>query len=363
MCVAHCYSTGAVTGYKNVGGLVGLNSGTAAQCYSTGTVSGDDNIGGLVGYGWSQSRVTGSFWDTQTSDQASGAGGTGKPTREMRDPNTFMAAGWDFVNESDGPSDIWAEPAGGGYPILWWQLSPLPELPTFSGGNGEPNAPYLITTADELNSIGYNPRLLGSHFKLIADVDSGGSLFYPVGSEVYPYRGVFDGNGRTVSNLTCDCNGVDYVGLFGCVSDPNAQIKDLRLLNPRIDAGTGDYVGVLVGHLKDGTITGCYVEGGRVAGDKLVGGLVGVHGEAGRSQSRPTISNCWSTGIVEGTVSVGGLVGENYGAVTATGNTGTVIGNKGPVGGLVGVNCGSITTSCSTGSVSTMGSSAGGLAG
>ncbi len=69
-------------------------------------------------------------------------------------------AGWDFVGAPGGPSDIWAEPDGAGYPVLWWQLSPLPELPTFSGGTGEPDDPYLISTADELNSIGHNPRLM-----------------------------------------------------------------------------------------------------------------------------------------------------------------------------------------------------------
>ena len=69
-------------------------------------------------------------------------------------------AGWDFVGAPGGPSDIWAEPDGTGYPVLWWQLSPLPELPTFSGGMGEPDDPYLISTADELNSIGHNPRLM-----------------------------------------------------------------------------------------------------------------------------------------------------------------------------------------------------------
>jgi len=41
-------------------------------------------------------------------------------------------AGGGFVGAPDGPSDIWAEPYAVGYPVLWWQLSPLPELPTFS---------------------------------------------------------------------------------------------------------------------------------------------------------------------------------------------------------------------------------------
>jgi hypothetical protein len=48
--ITNCYSNGDVTGDDDVGGLVGFNYGTITICYSTGTVSGDnDDIGGLVG--------------------------------------------------------------------------------------------------------------------------------------------------------------------------------------------------------------------------------------------------------------------------------------------------------------------------
>jgi len=100
----------------------------------------------------------------------------------MQNPNTFMDAGWDFVGAPDGPHDIWAEPEGGGYPILWRQLSPPPELPTFSDGTGEPDDPYLVSTAADLNSIGHNPRLMRAHFKLTNNIDLAGIDFYIIGS-------------------------------------------------------------------------------------------------------------------------------------------------------------------------------------
>ena len=37
-------------------------------------------------------------------------------------------------------------------------------------------------------------------------------------------------------------------------------------LAPNVDGGTGDSVGALVGHLGEGTITGCYVVEGAVCG-------------------------------------------------------------------------------------------------
>jgi len=49
--VANCYSTGTVTGYRNIGGVVGyINGSTVTNCYATGTVSGERYVGGVVGY-------------------------------------------------------------------------------------------------------------------------------------------------------------------------------------------------------------------------------------------------------------------------------------------------------------------------
>ncbi|GAF77978.1 unnamed protein product, partial [marine sediment metagenome] len=180
--IVDCYARGDVLGQWDVGGLVGNNHlvvgrgggqyyGTVRTCYSATAVSGDEQIGGLVGYNQS-GGVYDSFWDIEISGQTTSAGGVGKTTAQMQTAGTFLDTGWDFVDETEnGTEDIWIEPDGGGYPILWWQLSPLPELPTFSGGTGEPDEPYLISTADELNGIGHKPRLMVAHFKLINDID------------------------------------------------------------------------------------------------------------------------------------------------------------------------------------------------
>jgi len=53
--ISNCYSTGVVSGYSYVGGLVGVNyyNGSISNCYSTGAVSGGyDYVGGLVGYNY-----------------------------------------------------------------------------------------------------------------------------------------------------------------------------------------------------------------------------------------------------------------------------------------------------------------------
>jgi hypothetical protein len=338
----NCYSTGSVSGQNYIGGLVGADKhgGFFFDCYAAGSVSGNEYVGGLVGLS-NRGEFSNSFWDTQATGQITSAGGTGKTTVQMQDPNTFMDAGWDFVNESDGPSDIWAKPVGGGYPILWWQLTPLPELPIFLGGNGEPNDPYLIATADELNSIGYNPRLMDAHFKLIDDIDLSGINFFIIGKGVFAFSGVFDGNGKKILNFSYNSTDRNSIGLFGSV---RGVIKKLGLINPNVNAGTGNYIGSLAGSCS--TIFHCYVLGGNVSGGMYVGGLVG-----GGASYYTTISNCYAEGTsVSGGEYVGGLTGKSYATITNCYSINNVSGDS-RVGGLAGMTQGLILNCYSAGIV------------
>jgi hypothetical protein len=120
-----CYSTGSVTGNRwEVGGLVGDNWGIVSDSYSAGTVIGTDEVGGLVGPNGERGTVNNSFWDTQTSGQATSAGGTGKNTADMKDMDTFSGAGWNItaVNPSQtNPTYTWNIVDGQTYPFLSWQ--------------------------------------------------------------------------------------------------------------------------------------------------------------------------------------------------------------------------------------------------
>jgi len=224
----------------------------------------------------------------------------------------------------------------------------FPAQAKYGGGTGEPNDPYLIYTAEQMNAIGANPGDWDKHFILMADIDlSGytGTSFNIIGNRDNRFTGTFDGNGHAISNFSYTSTDTDYVGLFGYVRAENAEIKNLGLIEPEVDAGTSNYVGSLVGWLHHGTITNCCVAGGSVAGGNGVGGLVGLN--------RRTINNCYSTGSVTGNSRVGGLVGDNYGGtITNCYSKGDVSGYS-SVGGLVGYNrYGKITHCYSTGSAS-----------
>ena len=125
--VLNCYATGSVSGYYVGGGLVAENYGTVSNCYATGNVWGGDYAGGLIAE--NHDTVTASFWDTQTSGQATSAGGTGKATAEMQTQSTFTDAGWDFVGETaNGTDDIW---------IIFGGEPDYPKLTAISDSDGD----------------------------------------------------------------------------------------------------------------------------------------------------------------------------------------------------------------------------------
>ncbi len=119
--VINSYATGGVTGEQFAGGLLGTSNGTVVSCYSVGSVIGIDNIGGLVGY--SEGTVSNSFWDTETSGQATSSGGIGKTTAEMQVIATFSA--WNITTVATpgmrNPSYIWNIVNNTTYPFLSWQ--------------------------------------------------------------------------------------------------------------------------------------------------------------------------------------------------------------------------------------------------
>ncbi|MEN6428980.1 MAG: thioredoxin domain-containing protein [Phycisphaerales bacterium] len=135
--IAMGYSSASVTGDDHIGGLVGSNFGSVASSYSNGLVIGVTGGGGLVGsdcrwtlYGAFCGKTIASFWDMETSGQATSAGGEGKTTAEMQMAATYLDAGWDFIDETkNGTEDIWWIDEGQGYPRLWWESSEPVRLP------------------------------------------------------------------------------------------------------------------------------------------------------------------------------------------------------------------------------------------
>ncbi|MBW7990955.1 MAG: rhodanese-like domain-containing protein [Planctomycetes bacterium] len=366
--IAASYSTGTATGFEYVGGLVGTNGGSISTSYSTGVVSGFRSVGGLVGSNVFSS-ITSSFWDMETSGQTTGDGGTGLTTTEMQNINTFLNAGWDFVDETlNGTCNYW-QISPGDYPRLHYHIGESPVMPE---GLGTIQQPYMIRDARDLGTVWFKPV---AHYRLEASLDLSGIMWSM--AAIPWFGGAFDGNGHTISHLTI--RGGSYLGLFGQLSE-GANVSNLGLEAVDIN-GIGNSGG-LVGLNGKGNIITCYSTG-TITGHEHMGGLVGCnqYGSIIDSYSTAKVTGTWDvgglvgwvfegsittsygTGIVSGDWVVGGLVGWNgSGSIAASYSTATTSGEL-DVGGLAGLNMdGSITASYSTGAV-TGGSSVGGLVG
>ncbi|MBN1362944.1 MAG: hypothetical protein JW993_20260 [Sedimentisphaerales bacterium] len=337
--VSRCYSTGEVRGRWSAGGLAASNTGTVARCYSTGAVSGSATVGGLIGGNNWDGIVLYSVWDVERSGLLESAAGVGLTTSEMMDPYVMGLNGF-------GGDPNWILDANRDYPRLAWEGKPGEMIPNpvfdWLEGNGTPEDPYRIETAEQLILLSSVPFLLDKHFLVTADIDLNPDLNdRHVFSQavIADFDGSFDGGGHSISDLWI--RGDKYVGLIGRLG-PQAEVTDLRLADVNI-VGSGYGVGGLAGK-NGGRISKCCVTG-TVYGFQCTGGLVGRNDGA--------VTWCHSTGNVNGDISVGGLVGQNSretGTVVQCYSRSNVDGCCG-VGGLVGFNAGSTAQSYSTGKV------------
>ena len=241
------------------------------------------------------------------------------------------------------------------------------EFRFFDGGDGTSANPYQISTLVQLQAI---QEYSDSHFILTGNIDatetSGwneGAGFIPIGTELEPFTGSFDGAGFEISNLFIDRPGEQNVGLFGSI-DEGSVIQNTILSNVDI---TGDQnVGALIGQ-NSGEVLQSHSSGsvsGSLASSNI-GGLVGVNnGTVQTSSSIATVSGStnvgglvgsntsdilksYALGDVSGNNSIGGLTGENAvgGLVSETYAAGSVTASIGDVGGLVGANSATVEIS------------------
>ena len=225
--------------------------------------------------------------------------------------------------------------------------------------NVDANGSNLYTSAfsdldTSLSYLGYelvkNLDFAGSEWASGEGWDSIGD--YNIDNTNISFRAIFEGNGKTISNLYINRPSEFYGGLFAATRTTKTQIRRLGLPNVQVNGLIG--VGGLVGINRGGTIRLCYTTGMVSGGESHVGGLAGYHISGGiitASYSHASVSS--SLGFI------GGLVGDNEGTITDSYTTGSVsISNTTSIrpsliGGLAGDNSGnSITASYTTGLVS-----------
>ena len=166
-----------------------------------------------------------------------------------------------------------------------------------SGGDGTSESPLLIKTYNDLKDLATyvnNGTLNTERIKLDADIDCDGKTdFEPIGNGSKQFEGTFDGNHKTISNLSIIKVNSQDVGLFGY---NDGTITDLTLSNCTISGGSSSspsYIGALAGEnsrsISGCTVINCTVSCNEDSSNPYVGGIVGIlHG---------SITNC----VVENT--------------------------------------------------------------
>ena len=233
------------------------------------------------------------------------------------------------------------------YGGAWAQTASQP-----SEGDGKTGNPYIITKAEELAWFRDQVNS-GNNFicaKISEDVevidmstvchaeDKSQNLeelsWEPIGKNDYgyQYRGTFDGNGKTITNLYINAS-QNNVGLFGYTS--KGTIKNLTFEYANV-TNTGVFTGILVGYATGYANTSnlqnikisntCQIKGG-----KETGGIAGdFDGNA---------YNCVNYATVQGNYRVGGLFGycsNKESSITTCANYGNVTATSTDAGGLVG---------------------------
>lgn len=221
-------------------------------------------------------------------------------------------------------------------------------------------ADYSITTSDAFTNISG---------VLQADIDLSGIEWIPIGTEDSPFEGSFDGQNKTISNLTISNATTENQGLFGVfnclLSDEKRCLSNICVtgsittsslytgglvgqatyivfqncenyieINSSSEtvgglvgqADTCDFIGCtnyadiistssssynlcvggIAGLITDVTAKYCY-NAGNISANMSVGGIFGF--EQNSSISSPTIEYCVNTGVITGSSYYGGIVG------------------------------------------------------
>jgi len=224
----------------------------------------------------------------------------------------------------------------------------------YSGGSGTEVDPYLISNKADLIELGATSGDYDKYFRMTADIDLDGESFTNaiiapdlINSNSWTFdgpkfTGTFDGDGHIVKNLTINgdlgSQGSDSVGLFGYV---DGNITSLGVVYCNI---TGDYnVGGICGWHNTGVMTNCY-SSGVIDGGEYVGGLCGDSGGS--------YSDCYTTCAVNGYTYVGGFSGYNWGTINdcySVGSVSTYTSYSGATiysGGFCGYNDGGSINNC-----------------
>ena len=188
----------------------------------------------------------------------------------------------------------------------------------FSGGTGTAEDPYIISTVEDLsqfatyvnaNNTDFNKKC----YELSNDINLAGIDWTPIGYDSYaPFRGVFDGNNKKITGLTINST-LNHIGLFGNLAA--ATVKNLGVTEINITTASGNdyaFVGGVASFNRESVVSNCYTTG-TINSSADTHFSLSVGGVVGKNYGESNTLNCYSTVSITATstnaVYAGGVVG------------------------------------------------------
>lgn len=413
--ITNCSFSGNIIGNGAVGGIVGCKtSGSLINCYNEGNITGERNSGGIIGRTTTTIYVYNNYSVGRMITQATNGIGAliGHSGDYTYFSNNYHLAGSgpannsiEFNNEGEFSNPITVGDYTGNTLLralnAWVDMQAIPSdyqswvgyvypqflsnyVPTFAGGLGTEEEPYLIAYEDQLiflsniinngvdaavtkggSSVSYLV-LQTAYYRLtkniilndeifILDADSGLITMTDGVNTAYLGTGKIGNNSgsNTTFDTTASQKGAIYTDMVGTTGDYLGEINQWTQIGTQdyafqghFDGGnytvSGLYINTSSGSmhglfgLSSGEIANLGVENSYVKGNEY-GGAVLAYNASG------TVNNCYNTGAVILSNSeacyAGGIVGinDNSAEVKNCYNTGLVLGSL-YIGGVVGAN-------------------------
>ncbi len=213
--------------------------------------------------------------------------------------------------------------------IFWSAINLQAQTAIQPSGSGTSTDPYLIASLENLTWVSQNSSSWSKYFSQTADIDAsatgeggdwGTAGWQPIGNSMIYFRGTYNGNFYTISNLYVYRPATSGVGLIGYST---GTIKNVIMEN--VDITGYQYTGGLTG--TSGCIMNSSVSGRVTANGTQCGGIAGF--------PMGNVYRCFSTAAITGTYFVGGIIGNTDSDVYDCFATGPVSGTS-DVGGLIG---------------------------
>ena len=374
--LTYCYNTGTINGPDNcnkeesTGGIAGFNNGNIKYCYNIGTLSGGNykgNICGINGH-----KVAMCIYIEKADGLNAVGSGKGETDAQAKTSNQFANGEVCYQLNAVKNVHVWRQNIGSdNFPVLdeshgiVYASSPCPV--NFSNTQSDVSETtehnYVDGVCTACNASETEPEVIDDVYQLktqenlywfAEQVNSGkdflkavlanditvntGSLsattteakkWTPIGKPIAPYKGIFNGQGHTISGLYFNDTSKDseeYIGLFGNLGS-GGEISNVGVVNSYF-SGIRFVGGVCADN--EGKISNCYALG-ELHGSNKGGVCANNEGE---------ISNCYASCTISGDI-CGGISYSNSGQISNCYASCTISGNM--CGGISAYNSGAIS--------------------